>query len=82
MRPPRRRTVRVMRDATIVTARLDRIAALDEAGAPAATLLDELHALACEAARWAAAAGAGEGTAVARVADHLAATLDREPPTM
>ena len=57
-------------------ARLERIRALDRAGAPPAELLAELRALVGEAERWSRREG-GEagGAAVARLRDALARAM-------
>jgi hypothetical protein len=61
-------------EAERVLGRLRRIGELEQAGAPARLLLDELAALAAEAADWAQA----EGDARARAAAaRLAAALER-----
>jgi hypothetical protein len=57
-----------MDEARTVLARLGRIEALDDAGAPAGLLLDEVRALVAEAAAWVGVerhcGGAGEGPAL------------------
>ena len=70
-------------------ARLDRIDALDDAGAPVGCLLAELQALAAmarawvddEAAAWGGVEAAGRGAA-ARAAARLRASMDGGPPAM
>ena len=48
-----------MEEARRVLDRLDRVEAMHDAGAPAASLLDELHALVAEAQDWLSAEGHG-----------------------
>lgn len=64
-----------------VGGRLDRIAALDDAGAPAGLLLDELRVLVREATAWVDGderAWPGPRQAAARAVVRLHATLDGE----
>jgi hypothetical protein len=61
-----------MDEARSVLERLERIRALDGAGAPVGELLDELRALLAEAQAWAGAEGGEAGEdAVARLRESL-----------
>ena len=66
-----------MDEARAVLRRLERIEALEREGAPAASLLAEVHALVAEAEAWLAVEQAGvevAGPALARVRDALLET--------
>jgi hypothetical protein len=62
-------------EARRVLDRLDRVEVLHLAGAPAATVLDELRALVSEAEDWLAADGPGTEDAE-RALDHCRTALD------
>ena len=69
-------TVDGMGEADAVLERLARIEALDRAGAPARSLIDELRALVTEAAEWSKAEGGDAGEdAVSRLQSALAADM-------
>jgi hypothetical protein len=71
--------VRPMDEARAVLRRLERIEALEREGAPARSLLAEVHALIGEAEAWVDAEGAGAGHAVEAL-DRCRAAL-MEPAT-
>jgi hypothetical protein len=56
----------------VILERLERIEALDRAGAPASDLVDELRALLVDAEKWSRAEGGDEG---ARAVEELRAAL-------
>ena len=62
-----------MDESSAVLRRLERIEALDRAGAPASDLVDELRALLVDAEAWSRAEGGDEG---ARAVEGLRAALD------
>ncbi|HSB39371.1 MAG TPA: hypothetical protein VLD13_09815 [Gaiellaceae bacterium] len=65
-----------MDEARAVLRRLERIEALEREGAPARSLLAEVHALVEEAEAWVAAEPGGEGAAGAVVGRCRAALLE------
>jgi hypothetical protein len=70
-----------MDEAEAVLQRLARIEALDQAGAPAARLIDELRALVHEAEAWSRTEGGEAGEEAASNLRSVLA-LDREPAAM
>jgi hypothetical protein len=65
-----------MDEARAVLARLERIEALDRAGAPARTMIDELRALVVEAEAWVRAEPAPADSAEAAI-ERLRVALER-----
>jgi hypothetical protein len=70
-----------MDEAEAVLERLGRIESLDRAGAPPASLIDELRALVHEAEAWSRAEGGEAGEEAASNLRSVLA-LDREPAAM